>query len=361
MIDAKAKDQPPSTAISGIIRVSLPDGGIENLVSTHRIPPQSPLDGKPFGFPIGLWDSPAGMLMAVHAESPQFQIYGASPGENNWAMVASDAQKSDVKGGAGGLLIGKGFDEHGFVQLSLFDGKDSEVLLSNPNRAPAGTAARWNLPDDVRAIPQDVYWQAGAAMRGDDLCFYRNVMNDTSDGFRACLYYYSKGQKDAVRIPLKFFPPANEITALVKNAPTVLNFKSVQATDYGLVIDQAMGGFWVIPWTDIDSFRADAASTHVATVSPVPSELPAVPAPPTPPVMAPAPVVAAPVVVAQAPMVAAPPPQAAVAPVHPAAVVAPKPSVPPMPVKVVLPVTPVVSAPVLAPAPAPSVPVDNRD
>ena len=41
-------------------------------------------------------------------------------------------------------------------------------------------------------------------MRGDDLCVYRNVNNGIGDGNHACLYYFTPGQKSAVRIPLEF-------------------------------------------------------------------------------------------------------------------------------------------------------------
>ena len=37
----------------------------------------------------------------------------------------------------------------------------------------------------------------------------------------------------------------------------ILNYGSLQVTDYGLVIyGLADAGFWVIPWSDVDTYRA---------------------------------------------------------------------------------------------------------
>jgi hypothetical protein len=330
MIDFRAKGETPTSAVSGLIHVSLPDGGIDNLVSTRRIPPQSSLDGKPLGFPLSLWSSPSGLMLAVDAESPHFQVFGTPAGKNEWVPVTTDPMSCDVKEGTGGELVGKGFDQHGFAQIVLMNGTDNPVLLSNPNRAPAtgNQTARWDIPDEIRTTAPDVFWQASAVMRGDDLCLYANVMNATKDDFKTSLYYFAKGQKSGLKIPLKFQSPGSGDPMLARRQPIIFNYQSVHATDYGLVVGQAMGGFWVIPWSDIDAYRAHPGSGSVAASAPPPSDgvkaadaVPVVapPVAPTPavPVSAPAPVVLPASIDVSAPMrVAVPtPPSASVAPI----------------------------------------------
>jgi len=271
------------SAISGLIHVTLPDGGIENLVSTRRVPPQSTLDGKPLGRPLDLWSSPAGLMLAVNAGSPHFQVFGTPAGKNDWAPVTSDPIRCEVKIGAGGALIGKGFDLHGFAQIILMNGTDSQVLLANPNRAPAssGATALWNIPGEITEIPPEILWQASAVMHGDDLCLYCNVWNATHDGFQTCLYYFAKGQKSGLKIPLKFQAKDIRDPKLLGAQSAIHDYQSLQTTDYGLIIVQEMelGGFWVIPWSKIDAYRAQwgggLVSATASNVTPVPKGAPA--------------------------------------------------------------------------------------
>jgi hypothetical protein len=200
----------------------------------------------------------------------------------------------DVKPSAGGALVGKGFDGYGFAQLVLLNGANSEILLSNPNRAPAtgSQTARWDFPEEIRTTPPDVVWQSSPVMRGDDLCLYRNLMSATKDGFQADLYYFAKGQKSGLKIPLKFQAQGNQNPILLSRQSAIYNYQSLQSTDYGLIIVQAMGGFWVVPWREIDAYRAQFAGGSVQTAA-----NPAAPVtPPTPSPMAPQTVPSAPLV-----------------------------------------------------------------
>jgi len=308
-----------ASAISGLIHVSLPDGGIENLVSTRRVPPQSNLDGKPLGYPLDLWSSPAGLRLAVDADSPHFQVYGTPAGKNDWAPVTTDPMWCDVKVGSGGALVGKGFDDHGFAQIVLMNGTESEVLLTNPNRAPANgdPMARWDIPGEITKIPPDMLWQASAVMHGDDLCLYCNVRNATQDGFQACVYYFAKGQKGGVKIPLRFQAKDIRDPKLLGAQSVIHDYQSLQTTDYGLIIVQEMelGGFWVVPWSAIDAYRApfsggsvQTAASPAATVRATEPKAPAAVAPPalvTPPAMPPQTTPTAPMV---APGTTPPPP-----------------------------------------------------
>jgi hypothetical protein len=346
--DRTAKNETAASAISGVIRVSLPDGGIDNLVSTRRIPPQSPLDGKPLGYLLNLWNSPVGLMLAVIGNSPPFQVFTTPAGKNDWTPVSSDPLLSDVKLGDGGALIGKGFDYHGFAQIVLMNGTDGQVLLSNPNRAPAGgnPSARWELPDDFRAMSPNTTCACTPVMRGKDLCLYTVKRGDTGDTFDACLYYFAQGQKTGVKIPLEFTlaPLIGPNSPRLASMQSVIHdFQSLQATDYGLIIVQEfmVGGFCVIPWSDIDAYRAKVASQPVTAgpdAPPVPVEGPAspaipLPAPPSTPAAAPVPitpptltpVVKAPITPIALPNSVAPPAPSSPPPVTPTAPAAPLP------------------------------------
>jgi hypothetical protein len=264
--------------VSGLIHVSIPDGKIENVVSSRRIPPQNSLDGQSLGFPLDLWSSPAGLMLAYDADAPHFQVFASSLRKNDWTSVTTDPMWCEVKVGAKGALIVKDWGEHGFAQLVLMKGTVGQLLLSNPDRVKTtgAEAPLWNLPDEIRTASPAEIWQASPVMRGDDLCLYRNVINGTGDSFEACLYYFSKGQKNGLKIPLTFDSQGikNPMYARIRSA--IVGYQSVQATDYGLVIEQIWHGFWVIPWSDIDAYRARVADEGAAPapIAPVPSTPP---------------------------------------------------------------------------------------
>jgi hypothetical protein len=308
LADYSMKGKGAAIAISGLIHVSLPDGGIENVISTRRIPPQTLLDGKPLGYPLDLWASSEGLMLAVDADSPRFQVFGTPAAKNAWALVTSDSMLCDVKPGTGGELIGKSFDEHGFAQIGLMNGANSEILLSNPNRDSVGDdrTARWDIPDRIRTASPDVLWQASPVMRGEDLCLYRDTMNATRDNFQACLYYFAKDQKQGIKIPLNFMAQGNQNPMMVSRQSAIFNYRSLQTTDYGLVVVQAVGGFWVIPWGAIDAYRAHPRTEGEVVATPAPDR-----------VLTPIPLI---------PSVTVPAPPEIIAPAHP-----PAPMLPPTP------------------------------
>ena len=80
-----------------------------------------------------------------------------------------------------------------------------------------------------------------------------------ADGKEACLYYFARGQKDGFKIPLAFDIQQMKDSRPGRLEAPVLNYGSLQATGDGLVI-YGLGdaGFWVIPWSDIDAYRAQA-------------------------------------------------------------------------------------------------------
>jgi len=261
---------------SGLIRVSLPDATIENIVSSRRIPPQTALDGKPLGEPLDLWLSQTGLTLAVSADHYPFQTYATPLGKNAWAPLNRIRARCQIRLSAGGALIGAGKTRDFFAQVSFIGGNGSVLLLSNPDDAvnyPPGEPL-WNVPEELRSPPSAGIEQISPVMRGGDLVLYTNVQPSLADGKEASLYYFAKGRKDGVKIPLAFDIETIKSSHLGRLQPPVLNYGSLQATDYGLVIyGLADSGFWVIPWSDIDTYRANTHSTTaIVPASPKPAE-----------------------------------------------------------------------------------------
>jgi len=263
----------PTSEGSGLIHVVLPTAAVENIVSSRRIPPQTALDGKPLGEPLDLWMTQKGLTLAVGA----FQAYATPLGKNAWTLLTSVPARCDVRLTAGGALIGADKTKDFFAQLGFIGADGSALLLSNPDDAakyPPGKPL-WNLPGEIRSTPPANLEQISPIMRGDDLVLYNNVQNGLADGKEASLYYFAKGQKDGVKIPLAF-----DIATMKSSRPgwvqtptPVLNFWGLQATDYGLVI-YGLGdpGFWVIPWGDIDAYRAKGGPAAAPSTSPPAAE-----------------------------------------------------------------------------------------
>jgi hypothetical protein len=267
---------------SGLIRVSFPDGKTEDVVSSRRIPPQTALDGKPLGYPLNLWLSEGGLTLAVTAENPPFQAYATPLGKNDWSLLASLPARSQVRLTSGGALISPGMTRITFDRMILMGPGGSKLLLVNPDYAakygPHGES-EWNFPKEWRyasKTPGD-FELISPLMRGDDLCLYCDHQNGAADGKEACLYYFVHGQKDRVRIPLAFDPEIMNSSSRGRLETPSLNYGGLQSTDYGLVIyGTAAPGFWVIPWSDIDAYRARSipapASATPATASQSPDE-----------------------------------------------------------------------------------------
>ncbi len=258
---------------SGLIHIALPTATIENVISSRRIPPQTTLDGKPLGNPLDLWISQSGLTLAVHSDNPPFQVYATPLGKNAWTSLTSVPASCQVRLTAGGALICGGKTRTSFPQMSFIGANGNVLLLADPDDAtPPSWKPLWNPPSELRSNPTANLRYISAIMRGDDLVTYINVENGLADGKEASLYYFAKGQKDGLKIPLAFDLETMKASRPGwKQSPTpILNFGSLQATDYGLVIyGLADPGFWVIPWSDIDAYRAKANSmTTPAVMSP---------------------------------------------------------------------------------------------
>ncbi len=246
---------------SGLIRVSLPGGAIENVVSSRRIPPQTALDGKPLGSPLDLWLSQGGLTLAVSAHDPSFQVYATPLAKNAWSLLTSIPEFCHLRLSSGGALIGAGGGLTSLEQITFIDPSGSQLLLADPdfaNKNGRGTP-EWNLPNALRTKSPGDYEQFSPILRGGDLCLYFNIQNGVANGKEASLYYFVRGQKEGLRIPLAFDIDLLKSTRPGRLQTPILNYGSLQATTYGLVI-YGLGdaGFWVIPWTDIDSYRAKA-------------------------------------------------------------------------------------------------------
>jgi hypothetical protein len=263
---------------SGLIRVSLPDGKIENVVSSRRIPPQTALDGKPLGYPLDLWLSQGGLTFAVTAENPPLQAYATPLGKNDWSPLTSLPARSQVRLTSGGALISPGMTRITFDRMILMGLGGSKLLLVNPDYAAKygpHEESEWNFPKEWRyasKTPGD-FELISPLMRGDDLCLYCDHQNGAATGKEACLYYFAHGQKDRLKIPLAFDPEIMKSSRPGRLETPSLNYGGLQATDYGLVIyGSGDPGFWVIPWSDIDAYRAKAHSTQSASALPKPAQ-----------------------------------------------------------------------------------------
>ncbi|HEY0257304.1 MAG TPA: hypothetical protein VGC39_07670 [Candidatus Methylacidiphilales bacterium] len=261
---------------SGLIRVSLPSVAIENVISSRRIPPQTALDGKPLGEPLDLWLTPAGLTLAVRADHYPFIAYATPVGKNAWSLFTRIHARCQIRLSAGGALIGAGKTKDFFGQMSFIGASGNTLLLANPDDAAnyPPSDPLWNLPEELRSPPSAGIEQISPIMRGDDLVLYDHLQNGMADGNEASLYYFAKGSKDGVRIPLAFDIATMKSSHAGRLQTPILNYGSLQATDYGLVIyGLADAGFWVIPWTDIDTYRARATpAAAAAAVSANPDE-----------------------------------------------------------------------------------------
>ncbi len=74
----------PTAVGSGLVRVSLPGGICEDLISSRRIPPQNKLDGKPLGEPIDLWISGSGLNLSFYNQP----IYSQEAGKADWTHLS---------------------------------------------------------------------------------------------------------------------------------------------------------------------------------------------------------------------------------------------------------------------------------
>jgi hypothetical protein len=257
---------------SGLIRVSLPDGKIENLISSRRVPPQSALDGKPMGMPMDLWMTAAGLGLALEGGTPVFQVYTTPTGKNDWASLLTDTRPCRLKATPEGALIGSRMTMRTFQKLTLVNGQGSQVLLANPDDNETDTLPKplWNFPDEWRSTPPGERSSISPVMRGDDLCVCHSAMGDAGEGEDACLYYFAHGQSGGIKIPLAFDVASIEKPGVAAHVRHLnLDFQALTATSYGLVIAGTLfHGFWVIPWTDIDAYRAKAAAGTNSAVSP---------------------------------------------------------------------------------------------
>ncbi len=102
------------SASSGLIRVSLPEGTTESLVSSRRIPPQSALDGKPHGTAMNLWVRQSVLTLAFINQEFGLQIYAAPIGRNDWSPFLTEKLGGQVWATSGGALIRKALKRYGY-------------------------------------------------------------------------------------------------------------------------------------------------------------------------------------------------------------------------------------------------------
>ncbi len=240
------------SASSGLIRVSLPEGTTESLVSSRRIPPQTALDGKPLGTAVNMWQGPASLMMAFTTPG-KFQAYSSPLDKNDWEPAFTEDAFSWLSLSSGGALICKGLTQHGYQQIIWSDAKGRQVLLSEDSAPQGANVPEWTTPPEMHRGVTPI-------RRGDDLCVFTNLQNGKTDQAKPCLFYFAKGQKSGVKIPLAFDLQQLNNPILTKTPTSRPGLGSVHSTDYGMVIGEITAGFWVIPWSDIDAYLAKANS-----------------------------------------------------------------------------------------------------
>lgn len=260
LYDAQYGDQHNSPNVSepvgsGLIRVSLPDGACENLISSRRVPPQNTLDGQPLGIPLNLWMT-ATTLNLAFLDSP---ICTSPVGKNTWSrMTTAPIPYRSMKINPGGALINSGSAAPHLGQFALLKESGAQLLLSDTDGGWEfyHQAPLWNYPPDLdNSFPNQMPVPA-LLMRGEDLCLYYNIRSAAAEGKQALLYYFAKGKKDGIKIPLSFdFKQIDNPRSLKFQTP-YLESDGLLATDDGLVLTQSWKGFWMIPWADIDAYRA---------------------------------------------------------------------------------------------------------
>jgi hypothetical protein len=235
----------PTAVGSGLIRVPLPDGPCQDLVSSRRVPPQNSLDGQPLGTPVELWSGAAGLSLAFY----DHPIYTQAPGQTDWVPRKDISPVRIAKRTPGGVLLQQNYDGAHYGQLVLLNDVGSSVLVSDDGKA------RWQMPDQSdMPSPGD---GSSPVMRGDDLCIYENFRFGANGGTPPCLVYFAKDRKVGVKIPLAFDYTQINDPRIAQYHPPGLGFDLVQATSVGLLLtDYLHRGVWVIPWTDIDAYRA---------------------------------------------------------------------------------------------------------
>jgi hypothetical protein len=243
-------DREQNSVGSGVIHVSLPDGACENLISSRRIPPQTPLDGQALGAPIALWADAERLYLALY-DKP---VYTSPLGKNEWTPVPDLPPIHHAELTPSGLLVMENHTNARLGQYFLQSGHTRSLVLSDDGPSP------WKIPDTITsAAPGDIIITV-PFLRGDDFGLYRNPFADRSGGKMACLVYFAKGQPAGVKIPLLFDPSQlKEQTPGIKPL-TLLSWK-IKSTSAGLLLGAfTMRGYWLIPWSDVDAYLASRAT-----------------------------------------------------------------------------------------------------
>ena len=237
------------SASSGLIKVSLPEATCETLVNSRRVPPQSALDGQPLGTAQNLWRSQAGLTMAFASLGNGFHSYATPFGKNDWSPLLSIPDPCSLTLSSGGAIIRKGITFSGNGQIFWSDQNGQQLILSK------GTATGSDIP--TWNTPADLHLGAPLVRRGEDFCAFADF-KDTTGPAQPYLYYFAKGQKDGVKIPLNFDLSKLTNPQLTKTPNSRAGLGNFYSTDFGAVIGEISAGFWLIPWSDIDAYRAKA-------------------------------------------------------------------------------------------------------
>jgi hypothetical protein len=237
----------PVAAGSGVISVSLPGGECQDLVSSRRVPPQNALDGRPLGEPIDIWTSATGLRLSFYDQP----VHASTVGKNDWTPVPTVPPVRRGKVTSAGFLVEENYKGLHYGRLVLYGDGPEDVLLSDEG------AAEWNFPKEAGFDMEHAMLFSCPILRGQDLCIFTLLKATAAGGEQPYLIYFAEGHKDGLSIPLSFDYAQVDDPALNKLRPLSISFDALHPADNGVLIPEpTFRGFWLLPWEDVDAYRA---------------------------------------------------------------------------------------------------------
>lgn len=249
---------------SGMYEINLSDHSTRLVFNSRRRPGVHPLDSTATERPFCVVPGPGGNVIAGLLLPLAF--YDIDSGDK--VELINSRLLTNVTSGPEGSLFCHTRHASNRLVLQGIQNIDRhgklETLLWNP--AGGGEPPQkpiWNFPQtipDPAAVP--AYIDYRATMRGEDLVLLVYQYGATPGGTGASdLFFFRRGARDAIHIPLAYQLSAADETALKRYHQGSVSFSHPRVDHYGLVstgpglaiVGTGMPGFWFIPWSDIEA------------------------------------------------------------------------------------------------------------